>query len=355
MAEHRSIKQRLWALCCSLKVAIVLASLATFLAMPGSVLIHFNPAVFSALDQMTLADWWRTYGTANGNLTWWLALFAALVILLGINTACCFIDWITKLGARWKKTGEYLIHLGFVLILLAYIWGNLSGFRLDNTPIFEGEILAIRQWPGYSLRLDSFEPILNDQGRPLDMLNRVSLLRGEELLQQTTARINHPLTWQGLVVVPVSFGRQAQGFTFFFPGKGNINLLRGTSIELDAGARLTIEEFFPDARQSAGSKVRQRGSQVGNPAMRLLLQRPGHDDWQGWYFLRNPLPYELVSAGIRFWPTQPVYRTYSQLTINHDPGARLALMGGGSILAGVCIALASFYRKRRLGDRPFVE
>lgn len=355
MADHISITQRIWALCCSLKLAIVLASLATFLAMPGSILIQFRPATFGTLDQMTLAEWWRVYGAAHSDQTWWLVLFAILVVLLGINTTCCFIDWISKLKSRWKKTGEYLIHLGFVLILIAYIWGSLTGFRHDNTPVFQGELYAIPGLPGYKLRLDSFEPVLNDQGRPLDMINQISLFHEGELLKKATVQINHPLTWNGMVVVPVSYGRQAQGFQFFFPGKGNLELLRGTTIELSTGGRLSVEEFFPDAQQTTDNYVRQRSTQIGNPAMYLRLQRPGQPDWRGWYFLRESLPYELVSASIRFWPTQPVYQTYSLLTINRDPGSGLALTGGLSILAGVCIALASFYRKRRLGDRPIIE
>ncbi len=51
-------------------------------------------------------------------------------------------------------------------------------------------------------------------------------------------------------------------------------------------------------------------------------------------------------------PLAPIFQTYAVLTVNSDPGARLALSGAPAMLAGVCLALVSFYRKRRRGERP---
>jgi cytochrome c biogenesis protein len=57
---------------------------------------------------------------------------------------------------------------------------------------------------------------------------------------------------------------------------------------------------------------------------------------------------------VRLWPTEPLYRTYSELTVNYDPGAPLALAGAVAMLAGVLLAAGSFYYKRSRGDRPEV-
>ena len=43
---------------------------------------------------------------------------------------------------------------------------------------------------------------------------------------------------------------------------------------------------------------------------------------------------------------------YSILTINYDPGARLAFVGAIAMGCGVLLTLVSFYRKRARGDRP---
>jgi len=354
MADHSSTRARVWGICCSLKLAIILASSATFLAMAGSLVMHFNPSLFGNIDEQTLVNWWQNQGEANLGLSWWLVPFATLVLLLGLNTACCFCDWLSKIQARWRKLGEYLIHLGCVLVLAAYVWGSFYGIRHDGVSLYLHQPYPIKGMPGLYLRLEHFEPVLNKQGRPLDMLSRVSLLRGETLLTEADISINHPLTWRGLVVVPVSFGRDVQGFRFFNPEQGSIELLPGSSQQFSTGVRLTIESFYPDAFKS-GNRVVQRGTRLGDPAMLLRLERPGQKIWRGWYFLRGSLPYPLLASGIRIRPTEPVYNTFSVLTINNDPGSRLALAGGCLILSGIGVALISYYRKRRIGDRPEVS
>ncbi len=62
-------------------------------------------------------------------MTWWIPVAGGLVVLLGVNTLCCFAIGPAISAARWRKCGEYLIHIGFVLILGAYLWGSQAGFR----------------------------------------------------------------------------------------------------------------------------------------------------------------------------------------------------------------------------------
>jgi len=203
------LQSRIWKLLCSLKVTIVLASSATLLSMGGSLLIPFNPQVFSELDSVSLGLWLEhAFGTAPG-LTWWIPVAGLLVILLAINGLCCFVDWLFCFRARWRKTGEYLIHLGFVLLIGAFLWGSQTGFR-TKAGVLVGQGLALKEL-GVVLRLEAFEPIVNRQGRPIDMRNSLALYRGDELLVRATARFNHPLTWRGLVVIPSSYGQTTRG------------------------------------------------------------------------------------------------------------------------------------------------
>lgn len=256
---------RLWRLLCSLKLAIVLASAATALIMGGSVLMPFNPAVFAGLDAQILSRWLATALPAAPGLTWWLPAAGALLALLWLNTLCCFLDWLWHLRARWRKGGEYLLHLGFVLFLSAYLWGSLAGFRSEGAQVFVGQTAPTPR-PGLFIRVDRVRPLLNAQGRPLDMLTGLTLLQGDRVVAQTEARANHPLLWRGLVVLPTSLG---EGW----------------------------------------------------------MQGPGG----------------------------PRRRPYSVLTINYDPGARLAAVGGLAMGLGVVLALGSFYRKRARGERPVID
>ena len=108
--------RRIWSLLCSLKLAIYLASITTLLLMGGSLLVPFNPDTFGNMDQLPFGTWLTTTGR-NLSMTWWFWLAALFMILFGINTLCCFVDWLSHFNSRWRKSGEYLLHLGVVLVL----------------------------------------------------------------------------------------------------------------------------------------------------------------------------------------------------------------------------------------------
>jgi len=350
--NRSNLLEKIWRLLCSLKLAIVLASAATLLIMGGSLLIPSNPKVFGGMDRMALGSWLGSAGAERPELSWWVFAAAILILLLGLNTLCCFIDWARNLRARWRKIGEYLIHLGFVMVLAAYVWGSIAGFRSEGNRIFVGETREIAPMAGYSLRLDAFEPQFGPGGRPIDMSSTVTLLRRDEQLAQGVVRTNNPLTRGGLVVVPSTFGRQAAGFNFFFSGRGAVPLSVGSRVELGYGRSLQALDFFPDALRRQDGQAIYRGDDLGNPAILFELHQPGREVWRGWYFLREEIPFPLVEAGVRLWPTEPIFRIYSVLTVNYDPGAPLAMAGAVAMLLGVLLAAGSFYRKRSRGDRP---
>jgi hypothetical protein len=352
--RNASLFSRTWSLLCSLKLAIVLASLVTLLTIYGSLVIHGHPALFGNLDQLSLRAWARQLPDGSLVMTWWLVGAGLLLVMFSLNTLCCFIDWAFHIRARWRKTGEYLIHLGFILLVVAFAWGSWAGVRNDRQRIFLHEKVPLPGMPGHELIVDAVEPIMNQQGRPLDMLNQVRLVRGEQLLTAEQVRINHPLSYHDLVVVPVSFGQEVQGFECFMTGLGQLQLIQGARIELDNGKILQVQGFYADATRSANGQVVQRSNQLLNPALLLDLSGPGIQPWRGWYFLREQLPFQLIANDIRFWPVTPIFNTYTVLTLNYDPGADLALAGGSSLLIGALLTLVSFYRKRRVNDRPEV-
>ena len=256
--QNRFLDSRIWKLLCSLKLTIVLASLTTLLAINGSLLIPFNPRVFGSLDSVQLASWLEQGLAQAPGLTWWIALGGILVTLLALNTLCCFIDWCLHLRARWRKGGEYLIHLGFVLILVAFWWGSVAGFRSENNALLVGQSMQLPQL-GVSLKLEAFKPILARSGRPMEIRNTLALYRGEQLLKRVETHSNQPLLWEGLVAIPMSYGQTFR-----------------------AGRRLP----------------------------------------------------------------------YSILTVNYDPGAKMAFAGSLAMGCGVLLTLFSFYRKRERGDPP---
>lgn len=345
---------RLWNLLCSLKLAIWLASVATVLTMAGSIVMIKFPKTFGTIDQMILADWFTRFGRPNAGLSWWLYVVAASVLLLGINTLCCFVDWLLRFRARWRKSGEYLIHLGFVLCLIAFVWGSFAGSRSEGNAVRVGATLPLEHiLPGYALRLDAFEPVFTG-GQFSDMRSTLTLLRDGRKLRQQTIRLNHPLTEGDLIVLPSTFRQEADGF-LFDSTQGPVELRPGSVLRSADGGALRVLRFFPDVRRSGDGRVFPTDGELNNPAFELELLHPQNSPWRGWYLLREGLPQPLAMAGVQLRPREPLLRAVSVLTINRDPGAGLANVGGILMGLGALFALASFYAKRRRGDRPELD
>ena len=343
---------KLWALGCSLKLAIALASAATLLIMGGSLVMHYNPVIFTGMEQEIMGQWLPQAWSRAPLLVFWVPLSGLCILLFALNTLCCLIDWLTMVRVRWRKTGEYLVHTGFVLLTVAYLWGNLSGFRSGPHRLAPGDRMSIPNMPGYLLQLEEFTPQIGPGGRPLDMINKLVLWKNGRQVLQKTIRINHPLIYDGLVILPSSYGQDIQGFRFHMPGTGFVDLAAGSRLPISSDLTLVVHRFLADARQDRQGRVMEIGSRLNNPALQLSLLGPSGTIWQGWYFLRRQLPEGMVKAGIHLRPVEPVLTTFSLLTINRDPGDKMALTGGFCITVGVIFAFFSFYRKRRISDRP---
>lgn len=249
MTKSSLFDNKIWKFLCSLKLSIVLASAVTLMAIGGSVLMPFNPRVFGSLDSMPLGLWLSQVATRQPGLTWWIPVGGILVTLLAVNTLCCFIDWLRFIKSRWRKCGEYLIHIGFVLILVAFLWGSKAGFRSEQNGLLVGQSKPLPQL-GVTLKLEAFKPVLAPSGRPLEMLNTLALYKEDQLLKRVQTRSNHPLIWNGLVVIPSSYGQTMRGGRHLPYSILTINYDPGTnlafagSIAMGCGVLLTLASFY---------------------------------------------------------------------------------------------------------------
>lgn len=343
--------QRLWKVLCSLKLTIILASAATALTIGGSVVMIRYPKTFGMLDEMVLGAWFSRFGHSNYALTGWFWIVCLLFILLGINTLCCFLDWLPKVRYRWRKSGEYLIHLSFILLLIAFIWGSASGDRSEGHRIPVGATLDLAKIaPGYQLQLTAFDPTFSPEGRPDDLPSTLTLFKDDIVVKTGTIRLNHPLTYADLVILPGSLAQQVDGFRFS-GNSGPVELQPGSILRQADGTALRVISFLPDVMLRNG-RIFPGGAELNNPAFELELIAPGQEPWRGWYLLRQPLPAPLAAAGFALQPIEPLVTWVSILTINRDPGADLALLAAWCMAIGVLFALISFYDKRQRGDAP---
>ena len=249
MTIKAMLESKFWKILCSLKLAIVLASMTTIVVIGGSLYMPFNPKVFGSMDNLTLARWLAEFGAQSPVLTWWVPVAAVLIGALGVNTLCCFIDWLVHIKSRWRKLGEYLIHLGVVLVLTAYLWGSVAGFRTEGNRVFVGQTIPV-PFSDKSITLESFEPVFNESGRPVDMISGLSLYDGAQLLEKKKTRINHPLTWSGLVILPGTYGQEWRGGQYRIFSMFTINYDPGAgaalagAVVMGCGVLLTLFSFY---------------------------------------------------------------------------------------------------------------
>ena len=112
------------------------------------------------------------------------------------------------------------------------------------------------------------------------------------------------------------------------------------------GVSLKLEAFKPVLAPS-GRPMEMLNTLAlyrGDELLKRVETRSNHPlIWGG--LVAIPISYGQTSRGGRYVP-------YSILTINYDPGAKLAFAGSIAMGCGVLLTLISFYRKRARGDRP---
>ena len=208
---------------------------------------------------------------------------------------CCLIDWLTMVRVRWRKTGEYLVHTGFVLLTVAYLWGNLSGFRSGPHRLAPGDRMSIPNMPGYLLQLEEFTPQIGPGGRPLDMINKLVLWKNGRQGSQKTIRINHPLIYDGLVILPSGTARTFRDSVFIYRAQALSISQRATACRFRPISRL----WFTDSRRCPSGQTRSGHgdrSRLNNPALQLSLLGLSGYPGQGRHFLRRQLPEGMGKA-----------------------------------------------------------
>jgi hypothetical protein len=93
---------------------------------------------FNPLNHSLMQDWFRNWGFQNLDKTWWFLALIGILFLLGINTACCFLDRVAFHWNRRRLTGTRtflfritptIIHASFGIMLVGHFASMAVGFR----------------------------------------------------------------------------------------------------------------------------------------------------------------------------------------------------------------------------------
>jgi cytochrome c biogenesis protein len=109
--------------------------------------------------------------------------------------------------SRWGKLGTFPFHLALILVLVGGIVGARWGFRETEFIVPEGVTRAVGHDTGLSIRVDDFSEQYRETGMALEYRSDLTVLRGDEPVKSGSITVNHPLTYQNLVVYQAGFGQ----------------------------------------------------------------------------------------------------------------------------------------------------
>lgn len=108
---------------------------------------------------------------------------------------------------RFSKLGTFPFHLALILILIGGIVGARFGFRDTEFTVPEGETRPVLHGTDLSIRLDRFEDVYAEDGSPAEFTSHLTLLEEGKPVRQQAITVNHPLTYNDVVVYQASFGQ----------------------------------------------------------------------------------------------------------------------------------------------------
>lgn len=189
----------------SLKTTVwtLLAFIVVFFA--GSYLMPQHRDVFGSMNEILLFAWLADVATLSPWQTWWFFLSLALLVLLTINTIVCSVQ---AIKGKWSREDFLLriapqvVHVGFLLILLAHLLGAGWGYRLGGV-LPEGASARI---PGDRiLYLEALRITPDAAGYIAGWEASVSLFRDGDRVATGVLAPNRPLFHEGTGIYLKSF------------------------------------------------------------------------------------------------------------------------------------------------------
>ncbi len=300
----------------------------------GSLVAYRRPDLFGSMDAYPFALWLRTVGSRALPHSLWVWLLAGLTWLMVGSLALCTANWFLRRRGRLAGMGEVLVHLGFLLVFAGFVTGSVLGARSQGVRVPPGRTVAV-PGQGVSLRLEELETARSPDGRPLDTISRVIVLRDGREIGRGTVRLNHPLIRGPLVIYPRGSTTLVSGAEIFVPGMGTLSLRDDRPVPLDGHRVLELWGVLQDDER--------RGPYAG-PGLFITVRGPGGGTTAWAYLAPVPAWSQAVLDGLPVSLRQLTWTTAGIYDVHRDPGVWLVLAGAAFILLGSCWAVAGYLR-----------
>jgi len=213
----------------SLKTAVWTLFVLVYLFFIGSLMMPAYREIFAPMNDDILFHWMRDIASARLVYTWWFFAALAALVLLTINTLMCSMQAVM---GRWSRAdfllriSPQIVHIGFLMILLAHLLGAGWGYRLSGM-MPEGAYAPLPE--ERALRLVKIQVQKDAEGYVTDWSAEIDLFENNVRVMTGTLGPNQPFfhNGEGIYLKNLNFERGPAAFLVIAKDPGAIWALAG--------------------------------------------------------------------------------------------------------------------------------
>ncbi|HSH70349.1 MAG TPA: cytochrome c biogenesis protein ResB [Deferrisomatales bacterium] len=322
----------LWRVASAPVTFVVLSILWCIDLAAGSIHAYrLDPQFWVKMDAVPFNQWLTRVAPTVWPASWWVYGLVALTYLVIASLLICTLNWFFRRRRRARGMGEVLVHLGFLLVFAGFVLGSGWGVRTQGVEVAVGGTTPVPD-QGLELRLDGVEVLRSPDGRPLDTVSRVALLRDGAQVADGTVRTNHPLISGATVVYPQGARSQITGARVAVERGGVHTLTVGGPLLLGDGRSLVLRQVL-----HPGDRL---GPYFGPGFLVDVVAADGTPQAQG--FLSPVARGALTLAGVGLRLVDVEISPAGVFNVHRDPGVLLVLVGAAILTIGTFWALAGY-------------
>ncbi len=184
----------------SLKTTVWTLLILVCLFFLGTYMMPMHRETFAPMNEGILFDWVRETALDFPGQTWWFFASLAGLMLLTTNTIVCSFQ---AIRGQWSRTdflvriAPQVIHIGFLLILLAHLLSSGWGYKLSG---MMPEGAAARLPENRVLHLSRIEVQTDSSGYMTDWTAQVAVFENETIVQSGVLAPNRPVFYRGVAI-----------------------------------------------------------------------------------------------------------------------------------------------------------
>ena len=398
--KQKSLKDKLWSLICSMKVGIILLIIVAGLSIIGTLIPqNAEESIYyreygDAFARLILAT-----GMDNVFEAWWYLFFGGL---LSINLLACSInrfpgiyrsvfnprkkmtekgiknlknskeitissghedafdkvkDVLQKEGyktetpeegngiyankARFGYFGSFITHISFLVIVLGFMYGNMTGFETSVGGV-PGDTVSM-DYADFDLKIDDFRIDYRDDYSVEQYYSDLTVIENDEETRNETIYVNRPLRNDGLNFYQSSYGWQgslriSDEESFFLD---TVDVIEGRHYHYRF-ENLTVhfEAFYPDFAYDQDGRPVNRSPHPNNPKFIWYLMDE-NGEVVDMVISEKGETYEYEDVEFTFTD----YDQYTVLRVVRDPSIPIFYFGSALMMFGLVLSFFFFPRR----------